>query len=195
MYNIKQKDAIPKEKITITEYCNMGNNYRPEVDFNVTYSDEGFHVHFDVFESNPIRNYVNNFDPVCCDSCVEWFIYFAPDICNRYFNFEVNANGAMDVSFRIDRYEYSDVTEEDVKSFNIKTDIKDDIWTVDYTIPFEFIKKYIKGYEFKKNVVLTSNVFKCGEDKVTEHYGCWGMVDRDAPDFHTPQYFKEMTII
>ena len=40
-----------------------------------------------------------------------------------------------------DTYKFNTVTEEDVKSFNIKTDIKDDIWTVDYTIPFEFIKK------------------------------------------------------
>lgn len=195
MYLIKEKNIHPKEYITITDYCNMGNDYRPKVEFNVTYSNEGFHAHFNVYESKPYASYKNHFDPVCCDSCVEWFIYFDPENCNRYFNFEVNANGAMDVCFRLDRDIFDLVSVEDVNSFNINVDIKDDYWTVDYTIPFEFIKKYIKDYEFKKDVVLKSNVYKCGEDTEFEHYGCWGMVDPDAPDFHTPQYFKEMKIV
>lgn len=195
MYYIKQKCEEPREIITISDYCNTGNDYKPRVDFNLTYDDVGFHAHFDVYEKNPRATYTNNFDPVCRDSCVEWFMYFAPDICNRYFNFEVNANGVMDISFRIDRDEYIDVTDDDVKSFNIVTEIKDDYWTVDYTVPFEFLKKYIKGYEFKKEAILKANVYKCGDDTEFEHYGCWGMVDRDDPDFHTPQYFKEMKII
>ena len=195
MYIIRENGTEPKEIITINNYCNTGNDYRPRVDFNLTYSDEGFHSHFDVYESNPRATYTKNFDPVCCDSCVEWFIFFAPDICNRYFNFEVNPNGVMDVAFRIGRDEYSDVTDEDVKSFNIITKIYDDLWTVDYTIPFSFIKIYIDGYEFKKDVVLKANVYKCGDDTEFEHYGCWGMVDPDAPDFHSPQYFKDMKIV
>jgi len=195
MYLIKEKGTMPKEVITITDYCNVGNEYRPKVDFNVTYSDIGFHAHFDVYETKPYASYTNHFDPVCCDSCVEWFIYFAPDICDRYFNFEVNANGAMDVCFRKDRNIYLPVSKEDVKTFNIRVDIKDDYWTVDYTIPFDFIKRFIKNYEFKKDVILSSNVYKCGEDTEFEHYGCWGMVNRDAPDFHAPEYFKEMKIV
>ena len=195
MYLIKNEEAMPKEIITITDYCNVGNDYKPKVDFKLTYNDRGFHAHFDVFESNPRAVYTKNFDPVCCDSCVEWFIFFSPNTCDRYFNFEVNANGVMDTSFRLSRDVFDDVSDEDVKSFNIKTNIFEDFWTVDYTIPFEFIKKYIKDYEFKKDVVMRANVFKCGDDTEFEHYGCWGMVDRNEPDFHTPQYFKEMIIV
>ncbi len=195
MYLIKKESEMPKEIITITDYCNMGNEYKPRVDFNLTYNDEGFHAHFDVYERNPKAVYTNNFDPVCCDSCVEWFMFFDPDNCDRYFNFEVNANGVMDTSFRLNRDVFEEVTDDDVKSFNIKTHIFDDFWTVDYTIPYKFIKKFINDYEFKKDTVVRANVFKCGDETEFEHYGCWGMVDRDDPDFHTPQYFKEMKIV
>ena len=195
MYYVKSKNNMQKEIITITDYCNTGNDYKPKVDFNLSYSDEGFHVHFDVYESNPRATYTENFSPVCCDSCVEWFVNFEPNICDRYFNFEINANGAMDLSFRLSRDEYVDATNEDIKSFNIVTNIKSDYWTVDYIVPFDFIKKYIKDYEFKIGTVMKGNVYKCGDDTEYEHYGCWGMVDRDAPDFHTPQYFKEMKIV
>ena len=195
MYLVRSINEEEKEYITITDYCNTGNDYKPKVVFNLTYSDSGFHIHFDVYESNPRANYTENFSPVCRDSCVEWFINFDPAICDRYFNFEVNPNGAMDLSFRLSRNEYVDTTNEDIKSLNIVTDIKDGVWTVDYVVPFDFIKKYIKGYEFKTGTVMKANVYKCGDDTEFEHCGCWGMVDRDAPDFHTPQFFKEMKIV
>lgn len=195
VYYIKEKEAEPKEIITITDYYDMGNDYRPKVDFNLTYDNEGFHAHFDVYEKNPKAVYTKHFEPTHKDSCVEWFIFFAPDMCNRYFNFEVNANGVVNVSFRVDRYDKIDLTEEDAESFGIVTEIKEDYWTVDYTIPFDFIKKYIKGYEFKRDVILKSNVYKCGDETEFEHYGCWGMGAKDEPDFHTPQYFKEMKVI
>ena len=195
MYYIRKEGIKPREIITITDFCNMDNNYKPRVDFNVTYNKKGFHVHFLIYEKNPIATYKNNFDPVCKDSCVEWFIYFAPDICNRYFNFEVNANGAMDVSFRVSRDDYIEVMDADVNTFNINTEINNDFWTVDYIIPFDFIKKYISGYEFKTDVSLKANVYKCCEVPEIKHYGCWGMVDRNEPDFHKPEFFKTMKII
>ena len=194
MYTIKKEGTQPVENISITEYCNVGNDYRPKVIFNLTYNDEGFHAHFDVYEKNPYAKRTTNFSDVCCDRCVEWFMYFAPDICDRYFNFEVNANGAMDVSFRKDRYEYVDVTNEEIETFNIITEIKEDKWTVDYTISYDFIKKYIKDYEFKTGVSVKANVYKCGEETEFEHYGCWSMVDREKPDFHKPEFFGTMNI-
>lgn len=195
MYKIKKEGVLPKEIISIDDYCNTGNDYRPRADFNVVYNDKGFHVHFDVYESNPKADYVNNFDPVCCDSCVEWFVYFDPDICDRYFNFEVNSNGVMDVAFRKDRYIFDKLTDEDIASFNIVTEVKDDIWSVDYTIPYEFIEKYIKDYKFRSGAKLIANVYKCCSVQPIRHCGCWAMVDRNAPDFHKPEYFKTMEIV
>ena len=192
MYYIKDKGIEQKEIITITDYLDIGNQYRPKVEFNLTYSDVGFHVHFDVFEKNPLARYTEHFSPVCRDSCVEWFINFDPKITGRYFNFEVNAKGTMDLAYRLNRYDYVMVTNEDIKALNIITKVKKDSWSVDYTVSFDFIKKYITDYEFKKGMILKSNVYKCGEDTEFEHYGCWSKVDSD---FHAPQYFEEMQIV
>ena len=193
MYTIKKKGSENIPTITITDYIDP-NGYCPKIVFSVTYSDEGFHVHYDAYEKNPKRVMTQHFQPVHLDSCLEWFVRFDPEHSQRYVNFEVNANGVINFSFRMDRYDELFFTEEDAECLNIKTEIFEDYWTIDYTVPFTFIKKYIPDYEFKKGMVLDSNVYKCGDETEFEHYGCWKMVDRTKPDFHLPRYFGKMII-
>ena len=193
MYTIKKKGSENIPTITITDYVD-NNGYCPKVVFNVTYSDEGFHVHFDVYEKNPKRVMTNHLDSVHLDSCVEWFINFDPEHTKEYINFEVNANGVINFAHREDRYTEKKCTVEDAISLGIKTEILDEMWTVDYTVPFAFIIKYIPDYEFKKGLELPSNVYKCGDETEVEHYGCWKMVNREKPDFHKPEYFGRMII-
>ena len=193
MYTIKKKGSDNIPTITITDYIDNGG-YCTKVVFSVTYSDEGFHVHYDAYEKNPKRVMTKHFDPVHLDSCVEWFINFDPEHTGNYINFEVNANGVINFAWRPDRYTGEPFTKDEADSLNIKTEILDDKWTVDYTVPFALIKKYTPEYEFKKGAVLPSNVYKCGDETEVEHYGCWKMVDREKPDFHRPEYFGRMII-
>ncbi|MBO4940788.1 MAG: carbohydrate-binding family 9-like protein [Clostridia bacterium] len=193
MYTIKEKGCSDIPVITLTDYINT-NGYYPKVEFNVCYSSEGFHVHFTAYEKNPKAIATKHFGMVHLDSCLEWFVVFDPEHCDRYFNFEVNPNGAMNVSFRKDRYEKIDLTEEDLLMLGIKTEIFDNYWTADYTVTFDFIKKYIPDYEFKSGMTLPANVYKCGDETEFPHWGCWCMVDREKPDFHKPEYFGTMVI-
>ena len=57
-------------------------------------------MHIIVKESKPRRELTEHQSDVCRDSCVEWFVNFLPERCDRYFNFKVNPNGAMHVAFR-----------------------------------------------------------------------------------------------
>ena len=193
MYTIKKKDSHDIPSITVTDYINP-DGYCPKVVFNVTYSDEGFHVHFDVYENNPKRVIKEHFGPVHLDSCVEWFVNFDPKHTDNYINFEVNANGVINFAWRPDRYSGEEFTDQEAESLNIKTNILDGKWTVDYTVPFALIKKYMPGFERGKGDVLPSNVYKCGDETEFEHYGCWKMVNREKPDFHKPEYFGRMII-
>lgn len=193
MYTIKKKGSRDIPVITITDYVDM-NGYCPRVDFNVVYDEQGFHVHFDVYEKNPRREEKENFGNIWHDSCVEWFVIFDSEHCERYFNFEVNANAKTIFAFRLSGTDYVQATEEDAKSLGIKTEILDDRWTVDYTVPFSLIKKYIPDYEFKPGMILPSNVYKCGDETDFPHFGCWKMVDREKPNFHKPEYFGKMII-
>lgn len=193
MYTIKKKDSPDIPSITITDYITP-DGYCPKVVFNVTYSDEGFNVHFDVYENNPKRVIKEHFGPVHLDSCVEWFVNFDPEHTNNYINFEVNANGVINFAWRPDRYSGEVFTAEEAESLNIKTEILDGKWTVDYTVPFTLIKKYMPGFKLRKGAALPSNVYKCGDETEVEHYGCWKMVNREKPDFHKPEYFGKMII-
>lgn len=193
MYTIKKKGCGDVPIITISDYID-NDGYCPKVVFSVTYSDEGFHVHYDVFENNPKRVMTKHFDPVHLDSCVEWFINFDPEHTENYINFEVNANGVINFAWRPDRYTGMAFTQDEADSLNITTEILEDKWTVDYTVPFTLIRKYMPEFELKNGAVLPSNVYKCGDETEVEHYGCWKMVNREKPDFHKPEYFGRMII-
>ena len=119
------------------------NGYKPEVKFELGMYEDGFTMDIVVMEADPKREKTEHFQFVHEDSCVEWFVNFMPDKCDRYFNFEVNANGVMNVSFCKDRYGKENLSLEDISSLKINTAIYDKYWTVSYKVPFELIQKYI----------------------------------------------------
>ena len=194
MYKIIEKNAGEVPVLKVKNYYKNEGNYYPEIEFSVCYDEDGFHAKFKVPEKNPKAVMTKHFEKVNLDSCVEWFVNFAPDICDRYFNFEVNANGVFNTCLRKDRHDKILLTEEDMDSLNAKTEIFEDFWTVEYTVGFDFIKKYIPGYEFKKGAMLKSNVYKCGDETEFPHYGMWQEIKREKPDFHQPGDFGTMII-
>lgn len=194
MYVIAEKGTKDVKTLTIKNYYENEWKYYPEVEFSACYSEEGFHIKFKVPESNPKAVMTKHFEFVHLDSCVEWFVNFYPEKCDRYFNFEVNANGVLNAHFRKDRYDKLPLTVEDADSLNIKTSICDNYWTVEYTVTFDFIKKFIPEYKFEKGMELKSNVFKCGEETQFPHYGMWQEIKREKADFHRPEDFGTMII-
>lgn len=194
MYKIVEKGTGEVPVLKVKNYYENPEKYYPEVEFSVCYSDVGFHAKFKVPEKNPKAVMTRHFEFVHLDSCVEWFVNFYPEKCDRYFNFETNANGVLNAHFRKDRYDKTPLTEEDADSLNIKTQILDDYWTVEYTVTFDFIRKFIPDYEFKKGMELKANVYKCGEETEKPHLGMWQEIKREKPDFHQPDDFGTMVI-
>lgn len=195
MYEIKKTGIDEISQIVFSEYHYFQpRKYCPEVSFSVTYSEEGFNVHFKVNEINPRREHNCNFSPVCEDSCVEWFVNFDPLHTENYFNIEINANSCADVSFRKNRYIKKDLTEEEIKMLCIKSQIFKNYWTVDYIVPFVLIKKYFSQYKFEKGQKFLANVYKCGDNTNPPHYACWKMVDPVTEEFHSPEHFGIMVV-
>ncbi len=194
MYKIVKKGSGEIPKITLTDYVDP-NGYCPRVEFSACYDDQGFHAHFITYEKNPKAVATEHFQYVHLDSCVEWFINFDPIHTDRYFSFEMNSNCVTNSSFRKDRYDTQLLTVEDAESLNIRSEFFEDYWTLDFTVTYDLIRKYIPDYEFKTGLKHPANVYKCGDETEFPHYGCWGMVNREKPDFHIPSYFKTMTIV
>ena len=195
MYIIKSQDKDTVNKIVFTDknYISDGE-YKPEVVFYVSYNNLGFLVHFDVFEKNPRATYKENFSPVYEDSCVEWFVNFDPEYTSKYFNIEINASGCVDMSFRRDRYEKIDLTQSEVESLNISTQIYENHWTVDYIVKFELIQKYFINYKFEKGQKFSSNVYKCADALEVFHEASWKPINLNKRDFHCPELFGTMTV-
>ena len=161
----------------------------------MNYDETGFNVLFTVYEKEPYRKRVGHHAPVHLDSCAELFLNFHPQTSDRYINFEVNANGAMDASFRRDRYDTADLKTEEIDGFGIRVSLHDTFWTVQYKIGFDFIKKYYPAFDIAEKPVMKGNVYKCGEETDPEHYISFYEVPVTPPDFHTPQFFGDFVIV
>lgn len=185
---------MKEQKFEITNYKWLDNGYEPRVEFILKVEEEGFRMHIVAWEREPKREKTEHFQFVHLDSCVEWFVKFAPEICDRYFNFEINANGCMNGAFHRDRHDSLPLSVEDVEMLHIETKINKDTWEVDYVVPFAFIEKHIPGYVYKEGMSIMANFYKCGDETKTPHFGMWNPVDMPEPDFHRPEFFKEILV-
>ncbi len=82
----------------------------------------------------------------------------------------------------------------DAEMLDVKTDVSNDRWTVEYTIPISYIKKYVPTYEHKKGNIIRANFYKCGDETLTPHYGCFSLIKTDKPDFHHPEFFADFIL-
>ena len=194
MYTIKKNDVniAPKLKLSNTKWGY--NDYKNDVFVQLSFDDEGFFVKFTVCEKNPLREKTEHFQFVHEDSCVEFFANFTPEESDWYINFEVNANGVINFAFHKDRHTKKELTLEDAKGLNIKTEIFDDYWTACYKIKYSFIKKYYPAFDIEKCSFIKGNIYKCGDNTETVHYLSYFEVGRENPDFHRPEYFGKFKV-
>ena len=179
----------------VIDKCQWGyDKYKPFVTLNLSYDDSGFNVLFNISETNPLREKVEHFSLVHEDSCVELFLNFSPKTSDRYMNFEVNANGVMNVAFRKDRHDKINLTLQDVESFNVSAKVFDDYWTVSYKVGFDFLKKYYPDFDINTCDYIIGNAYKCGDETKIPHYMSLFDVKCEKPDFHRPEYFGRFEI-
>lgn len=133
---------------------------------------------------------------VCEDSCVEFFCQGAGDA--HYINFETNCIGRIKASRRLGRKE--DVTPLDSATLSRieryasagsepfgERDGEFE-WQVSLRIPLDII------FENRKPTAIRANFYKCADKSKKPHYVVWQRIEQDKPDFHRPEYFKELTL-
>lgn len=172
-----------------------GREYCPQTWASVTYiEDTGFHVHMVCMEKDPRAEYKNNNDPVYQDSCMEFFVNFAPDKTNQYLNFEVNSNGAMLCGFGEKRGDRTPVEQMGIQMPRVLADKKEDCWEISYNISMDLIKELYGVCKFEPGYVIKGNFYKCGDKTNKPHYGCWNSIEAPKPDFHQPGFFGRMIL-
>jgi len=194
MTKIKKTAVESADRFLINNKLWGYTDYRGEVYSQVSYDDEGFNVKFSVFEADPKRTKANHLEHVHLDSCVEFFVNFDPENSNMYINFEVNANGVMNASFRSSREDSQKLLVSEIEEFNITPQIEKDFWTLQYKIGFSFIKKYYPDFDIKKCEYIKCNFYKCGDETEVMHFLSHFIVGTETPDFHRPEYFGKVEV-
>lgn len=133
---------------------------------------------------------------VCEDSCVEFFCQGEGD--PHYINFEANCIGKIKASRRLGRKE--DVTPltadtlariERYASAGYEPFGEKDgewEWQLCLRIPLDII--------FGENTphAIRANFYKCADKSKKPHYVVWQRIEQEKPDFHQPEYFKELIL-
>lgn len=171
----------------------------PRTQAKVLYDAENIYVFFRV-EDQYVRAVAQNFhDPVCRDSCVEFFFTPRQDISKGYLNLEVNCGGVILLHHQVARGEkMKEVSQDDCKKIQmlasmpkiVEPEIEEPTaWTIKYAVPYDVIKKYMDIDVPAKGVEWRANFYKCADATSHPHWLTWNKVDKPQPDFHVPEFF------
>lgn len=154
--------------------------------------NEGIFVRFEADEPCPRAVFENRDDPVCNDSCVEFFFQpFSDD--ERYVNFEVNPKGAFLCAVGKDRFDRVFLSGLSDCNPTVHTNINSDGWNAELFIPEQLISDVFgKKFSVADAEYIRANFYKCGDLTKQPHYSSLFPVGTATPDFHRSEYFQKI---
>lgn len=172
----------------------------PKVQAKLLYDDANLYVIFRVDDRYVRAVAQKHQDPVCRDSCVEFFFTPGVDVARGYFNLEMNSGGIMLLRFQtIPRSDSVALASADLKRVEIAHTLPKIVdpeltepttWFVEYRLPVDLLSTYcstvvppVPGVQWR------ANFFKCADKTSHPHWLTWSWVDRPQPEFHVPESF------
>lgn len=164
--------------------------------WKMLHSQDAWFLYFETKEPYVRARYTGDSSPVCEDSCVEFFVSFN-DL--EYYNFEFNPIGACTIQKGPNRHTRNTFRLSELPGLRV--------WTSEAETPFE-TREYSQPWKVWCVIPLSlfggdrsmhkdrvkANFYKCGDGLPTQHYLSWAPVYSEAPDFHRPEYFKELLL-
>jgi len=129
-------------------------------------------------------------DPVCADSCLEFFLAPKADD-DRYFNFEWNPLGTLCLGFGAERpTRVRQVVKDAERLFRPRPFRTETGWGITFRVPLTFLRLYLPDCAFEGEAAC--NFYKCGDATAEPHYLAWAPLTCDTPDFHRRQDFGRL---
>ena len=185
----------PKAQIAIYPW---GVEYTPKAFGQIIFKkDDGFYLRLESFEKDPHSRLTEKNDSVCTDSCMEFFASYDPENPNKYINVEMNSLGNYlcqccdwigERNIREKNFDFSPISPE-VSAFRTK-----ESWGVYLRVPLGMIYDVYGDLRIDKGSYILLNLYKCGNYKQIDHYGCWGNVTTSYPNYHMPPCFYAVEI-
>lgn len=158
--------------------------------------EDGFYLKMVCEEKDPLRVYTKFGDPVYQDSAMEAFFMFmnGKEGVTPYFNFEMNANGALLTEIGTGRAGRKKLSEEIGQWLTCEAEIEENQWSVSLHLPLSVIEQFYGTIDFKEGCQFRCNFYKISETKETEHYASCFPIDSETPNFHMPEFFGSAII-
>lgn len=187
------------EPLVINQHMGSPPDHRPRIMAKVAWDDQALYVIFRV-EDRYVRAVARQFqDPVCKDSCVEFFFTPGAGLGLAYFNLEVNCGGTMLFWWHPEGPPAIPVAAQDAARIEVGHSLPQTVapevsapttWTVEYRLPFEVLRVYCpKALPPAPGVLWKANFYKCADATSHPHWLAWSPVDYPTPKFHLPQFF------
>lgn len=191
------------ESLNIDVNAGQASDKDPRTQAKIAYDQENIYVIFRVEDSHIKAVYQNYQDPVCRDSCVEFFFNPSVDPANGYFNFEINCGGTLLLYHQLERDDPNrrvvDLSDcEEVEIGHSMPKIVDPeiteptVWTIEYAIPLRILRRYANVQNPGPGVKWLGNLYKCGDGTSHPHWITWSPMQTERPDFHRPEFFGEL---
>jgi hypothetical protein len=190
------------ETLSVASFHPAGSEHKPTVNARVLYDDTTLYVHFKVLDRFIRSLHTRHQDPVCQDSCVEFF--FQPRSTPGYFNMEANCGGTLHCSFIEDhqrtptgfaQYRLIDTSWLDrLRIYHSMPSVVEpelpgsEAWTVEYGLPLSLIETYAGPLGKITGQTWRANFFKCGDKTSHPHWASWAPIG-EALNFHQPDRF------
>ncbi len=189
----------PTPALTLAHYMGDRPEHFPRVQAKLLYDDEHIYVFFRV-EDCYVRAVARaTHDPVCRDSCAEFFFTPGMDITQGYFNMEVNCGGTVLCNHQKGRnIARRMIRVEDIARVRIEHSLPKNIdpelaapttWTIKYALPLAVAEAYAPVSRPGPGVTWRANFYKCADHCSHPHWLTWSPVDNPTPDFHLPHFF------
>jgi len=197
MWNRQPWKNVPA--LTLGYYMGDKPEHAPRVEARLGYDADALYAIFRV-EDRYVRAVARqDQDPVCRDSCVEFFFVPGTDIAGGYFNLEINCGGIMLFHFQkkprkdaapIAAADLAEVARAHSLPARVEPELKENVaWTVAYRMPFGFLSRYRAAERPGPGTVWRANFYKCADETSHPHWLTWTPVRRPQPDFHVPEDF------
>ena len=179
-----------------------GSDHKPAVEFRALYDRDALYVHFTVTDRY-VRCLHHRFQaPVYEDSCCELFL--EPNGIEGYFNIEINAIGALMISYITDPTRTPDgfagrtlLKNEEDREIERRTSLEGVIdpeitmpvmYGISYRVPFALIERYSARSAPRSGDRWRGNIYKCSENSTHPHWGAWSPIG-DRLEYHQPERF------
>lgn len=185
----------PKQDWQNVPVLRMEENLFPR-EHNVTaqaqllYDEQALYLRLEATEQEIRAQHTGLTDEVCEDSCLEFF--FCPmENDDRYFNLEINPNGAMFLGFGRCLQDLFRLLPE---SPPIRPQVQrtEDGWVLEYAIPHTFVQLFFPEFVPAPGKTIRANCYKCGDLTAHPHWLCWNPVPEEVGTFHCPAHFGRM---